>query len=701
MNELWPSPTDPHAFESLCADLWGAIWGQAAFKNGRNGQPQAGVDIYGRYGDKWIGIQCKQRNELLRSKLTCAEFDEEVEAARRFRPHLSRFIVATTGPTDVVIQEAARKVTEEHAQQGLFEVEVWSWMDIWAELNRRPALLQVVGPVYWPQLFIVASEKSNREHTEQILQAIHIPLLPCRIFLTLRIEASDEDLARVYGDQLGFHRLVHPPSDADGRHHLGDCYLDFKDGVVEEAGFLRRKHPGYNIFHRNVVHTVSRFNAAKCRKPLSENEPLFFQPLVTLGLYCGGRPRSPDTPPTLLLKSGVDPANLVGSCALDNTVVVDFEYPPLTVSPPDASGFSITSLRGSFIQLTLDFFYIRSIACLPEQSWPQLHNFQLLLGSRRHALTFSLDDLGKQITRLNPKPIVRGDAVMPQIIFECEIEPEKFEQHLVSVTEDRPYPSVRDQIASAAVELPSELKMDSPWHGVRTAAADSISRSASIDAVCSLCEQRSTINACSVVPEYLFPEHPRIPKEHILCSSCAARIASWDEYGKRVTQAFAEDLTGLEGRGLVFEADYAELRLWMLSLLWRMYIAKGPAWLDVALMPCDADNLRALLLRGTPGHAGEYPVGCILPSFDDKHLDFSFQPGCVERLGERLIRAAFRGILFFFWIKEDAKDEELEPFHIRPDQNWVVPVVDWKDIDFLRHWVEAQRDGGGAARDNV
>ena len=109
-------------------------------------------------------------------------------------------------------------------------------------------------------------------------------------------------------------------------------------------------------------------------------------------------------------------------------------------------------------------------------------------------------------------------------------------------------------------------------------------------------------------------------------------------------------------------------------------------------------SLWALLLRGTPGHAGEYPVGCILPSFDDKHLDFSFQPGCVERLGERLIRAAFRGILFFFWIKEDAKDEELEPFHIRPDQNWVVPVVDWKDIDFLRHWVEAQRDGGGAAR---
>jgi hypothetical protein len=324
-----------------------------------------------------------------------------------------------------------------------------------------------------------------------------------------------------------------------------------------------------------------------------------------------------------------------------------------------------------------------------------------LLGSRRHALTFSLDDLGKQITRVNPNPIIRGDAVMPQIVFECDIEPEKFEQHLVSVAIDRPYPSVRDQIASATVEPPPELKRDSPWLGTGTAAADSLSRSAPIDAVCSLCEQRSTIAACSVVPDYLFPEHPQIPKEHILCSSCFARIAPWDEYGKRVTLAFAEDLTGLEGRGLMFQADYGELRLWMLSLLWRMYIAKGPAWLDVALMPSDANRLRALLLRGAPGLAGEYPVGCILPSFDGKHLDFSFQPDCVDRLGGRLVRAAFRGILFFFWIKEDVKDEELEPFHIRPDQNWVVPVVDWKNIDFLRHWVEAQRDNGGAARDNA
>ena len=104
------------------------------------------------------------------------------------------------------------------------------------------------------------------------------------------------------------------------------------------------------------------------------------------------------------------------------------------MSPSDATGFSITGLRNSFIRLTLDFLYIKSIACLPEESWPQLHNLQLLLfGSRRHLLTFSLDDLRDQVTRINPSPIARGDVVMPQIIFEREIDPERFEKYLMAV----------------------------------------------------------------------------------------------------------------------------------------------------------------------------------------------------------------------------------------------------------------------------
>ena len=69
--ESWPPPDDANAFESLCLDLRKEIWKDTgAQKNGRTGQPQAGVDVFGTCEEKQIGIQCKQKDGLLRSTLT-------------------------------------------------------------------------------------------------------------------------------------------------------------------------------------------------------------------------------------------------------------------------------------------------------------------------------------------------------------------------------------------------------------------------------------------------------------------------------------------------------------------------------------------------------------------------------------------------------------------------------------------------------
>jgi hypothetical protein len=46
--ERWEPPNDATAFESLCLDLWKDIWqNSGAQKNGRRGQKQDGVDIFG------------------------------------------------------------------------------------------------------------------------------------------------------------------------------------------------------------------------------------------------------------------------------------------------------------------------------------------------------------------------------------------------------------------------------------------------------------------------------------------------------------------------------------------------------------------------------------------------------------------------------------------------------------------------------
>ncbi len=149
--ERYPPPNDPVMFESLCLHLWKEIWGDPeAKKNGRSGQPQAGVDVFGRCGGRQMGVQCKQKDRMLGSALTVRELDAEVAKALKFKPPLATFTVATSGPADAKVQERARVLTVDHEARGLFGVEIWSWTEIWQAICDRPELLRRIAPIYWP-----------------------------------------------------------------------------------------------------------------------------------------------------------------------------------------------------------------------------------------------------------------------------------------------------------------------------------------------------------------------------------------------------------------------------------------------------------------------------------------------------------------------------------------------------------------------
>lgn len=149
----FPPPADSTAFESLCLDLWKDIWcDSSAQKNGRRGQNQDGIDIFGQHEGNWVGVQCKQKDGLLWKAVKPEELETEVKAALRFKPALTGFILATTGPREKNVQERARELTDAHKSKKLFTVEVWSWREIWPELCRRQSLLKRIRAQYWPQI---------------------------------------------------------------------------------------------------------------------------------------------------------------------------------------------------------------------------------------------------------------------------------------------------------------------------------------------------------------------------------------------------------------------------------------------------------------------------------------------------------------------------------------------------------------------
>lgn len=136
-------PENWQDFESLCKKLFGEVWDCSIKikKNGRLGQPQAGVDIYAipEGKSKYWGIQCKGKSNYNKANLTKSEIEAEINNAREFKPELETFIFCTTAVKDAKIEEFIRLKDIENRAKKSFEILLYSWEDIadFIEENRN------------------------------------------------------------------------------------------------------------------------------------------------------------------------------------------------------------------------------------------------------------------------------------------------------------------------------------------------------------------------------------------------------------------------------------------------------------------------------------------------------------------------------------------------------------------------------------
>lgn len=134
MKKTIGKPENWQDFESLCKKLWGEIWAipNKIKKNGRLGQEQAGVDVYGipKGEEKYWGIQAKGKDDYSKAKLTETEIYTEIEKAKKFKPNLGVYIIASTTNKDARIEEFIRIKDLENQEAGSFEILLFCWEDI-------------------------------------------------------------------------------------------------------------------------------------------------------------------------------------------------------------------------------------------------------------------------------------------------------------------------------------------------------------------------------------------------------------------------------------------------------------------------------------------------------------------------------------------------------------------------------------------
>ncbi len=167
-----PAPKTWQEFETLCWDLWKEIWQDPnAQKNGRQGQVQNGVDLWGNPNQEeaYAGVQCKGKDSYTNGILTEEEIRDEVKKAKNFQPQISQYIIVTTGPKDAKVEELARKISVEHLKLGLFSVTAMGWVDVVDRLSSFPHLIEKYYPGLGP---VTAAIKEDIDEIKQSTQAL-------------------------------------------------------------------------------------------------------------------------------------------------------------------------------------------------------------------------------------------------------------------------------------------------------------------------------------------------------------------------------------------------------------------------------------------------------------------------------------------------------------------------------------------------
>jgi hypothetical protein len=128
-----PPPTSWDEFESIMLAAAKIRWQSSDFyRNGRTGQKQDGIDVWGHDEDRVIGIQCK--NTV--GAITLDQIEDEISKAEAFTPQIHRLYIATTAPRDAPLQKAVRDISAERHKNSKFRVEILFWDDVCQDLSK-------------------------------------------------------------------------------------------------------------------------------------------------------------------------------------------------------------------------------------------------------------------------------------------------------------------------------------------------------------------------------------------------------------------------------------------------------------------------------------------------------------------------------------------------------------------------------------
>lgn len=229
---------------------------------------------------------------------------------------------------------------------------------------------------------------------------------------------------------------------------------------------------------------------------------------------------------------------------------------------------------------------------------------------------------------------------------------------------------------------------------------------------CKLCQNRAELRESHIVSKFLLKEsgiighkksfslpclnHPELSERHrqdgfkesLLCTDCETkRLAPLEGYARQQFYGTNSPLMCAPSTGFFWTGlDYAKMKLFSVSIVWRMSLSTHPYYRRVQLGPKHEERMRKMLLEMNPREPWRYGCTIGLLLLGNKPLTggvFS-QPHRHSRTENRYIyRFMMAKFVWYFYVASHATDIRNKGF-IQPDGVWPVPAVEAERIPFIK-----------------
>ena len=179
------------------------------------------------------------------------------------------------------------------------------------------------------------------------------------------------------------------------------------------------------------------------------------------------------------------------------------------------------------------------------------------------------------------------------------------------------------------------------------------------------------------------------PKEYLLCRECEQKIGRYEKYYKEAVHLNRHKIEIIQDNkvAIIRNLDYKKIKLFLLSILWRMSISSLHQFAKVSLLN-NEDVMRKIIFEEKPGRSHEFPIAAIIPLFDGKMNEgWMFFPIISDRHDGITYYMVIGGILYS--ISMTQHDRRFDKWLLYESGHWAMPLIDFYKIPFIKNFVDS------------